>query len=119
MLIGPKIKALHLIGLRPTGDLGPLTGYTSKRGKAVWFLKAPPKIPPTCWQIVQRNAFRINAIAWNALEPQVRANWLNAAKIARLTITGFNLWTWYNLCPDPAVIRTIEHVSGIKLITTA
>jgi len=119
MLIDKHHKVLKLIGFSPTGDLGPLTGYTTKRGKAVWFLKAPPKIPPTGWQTVQRNAFRMNAFAWKALPPEQRANWMDAAHLARLTITGFNLFTWYHLRPDPAVIRTIERISGIKLINTA
>ena len=116
MLIAPKSKALNLLGLRPTGDLGPLTGYTSKRGKPVWFLKAPPTSPPTGWQIHQRNLFRAIAVHWNHLSPEQRAAWLAAAEAARLKITGYNLFVWYHLTNDRAAIATIEHQTGIQLL---
>lgn len=117
MLIAPNSKTLNLIGLRPTGDLGPLTGYTSKRGKPVWFLKAPPKTPPTFWQTSQRNTFRLAADYWRDLSPQQRQAWLDAAKRARLNIGGYNLWLWYQLTKDRATIRTVERQSGITLQT--
>jgi len=117
MLIDAKGKVLKLCGFSPTGDFGPLTGYTSKRGKAVWYLKAPPKTPPTGWQRIQRWRFRFAARAWKSLTSSQRADWLAAATKARLNITGYNLFVWYQLLPDRAVIRTVEHQSGINLLT--
>ena len=117
MKLQPKARGLHLIGLRPTGDLGPLTGYTTRHGRGVWFMKAPPKTPPTCWQTHQRNAFRALGAAWSALSQDVRDDWQRAAKLARLTITGYNLWTWYGFTNDSATILTIEHQTGVKLIS--
>ena len=117
MQIAPEAKMLNLMGLRPTGDLGPLTGYTSKRGRAVWYLKAPPKEPPTGYQTHYRNVFRLVAIAWQGLTPDTRAAWLAAARKAGLRITGYNLFLWYNHTRDTAVIRTVEHQTGITLLT--
>ncbi|MEE9602715.1 MAG: hypothetical protein V3V75_05375 [Thermoguttaceae bacterium] len=116
MLIDSTHKVLKIAGLRPTGDFGPLTGYTSKRGKAVWYLKAPPKTPPTGWQRQQRWRFRFAAHNWRALTPAARANWLTAARNARLNITGYNLFVWFQIRPDRAVIRTIEQQTGITLL---
>jgi len=67
MNIQPKMMAL--MGMNPTGDLGPFTIYTSRRAGTVWFNKAPPTSPPTVWQIQQRNAFRLAAEAWRAFPP--------------------------------------------------
>ena len=116
MLIAPKTKTLNLLGLRPTGDLGPLTGYTSKRGKPVWFLKAPPKTPATCWQVRERNTFRRIARLWSALSDPQRAAWLQAGRAAGLNITGYNLFVWYQYTQDHDVIHTVERQSGITLI---
>lgn len=113
MKSGPQNPVLQFAGFRPTGDFGPLTGYTSKRGRAVWYLKAPPKTPPTGYQTSQRNKFRMTALAWNALRPEQRTAWMEAARGAHLHITGFNLFVWYQLRRDHAVIRTVAHQSGI------
>ena len=116
MLIAPKSKALNLLGLRPTGDLGPLTGYTSKRGKPVWFLKAPPKKPPTGWQIHQRNLFRQIARHWNELPALDRLDWQRAAERAHLNITGYNLFVYFHTTRDRHAIATVEQQSGITLV---
>lgn len=116
MLIGPEWKALNLIGLNPTGDLGPLTGYTSKRGKAVWFLKAPPTTPATPWQVHQRNMFRLVAQLWRALTVDQRLDWQKAARRAHLNITGYNLFVWFQHTKDCNALRTIQHQSGVTLL---
>lgn len=116
MKIRKDDRVLSVVGWQPTGDLGPLTGYTTRSGKAVWFLKAPPKTPPTGWQRKQRNRFRLIAIMWRRLTEEQRQNWLQAADAARLNITGYNLFVWYHHKLDHAVIRTIEHQTGINLI---
>lgn len=107
---------LNLMGFRPTGDLGPLTGYTSKRGRAVWYLKAPPKEPPTGYQIHYRNLFRLVAMAWQSLPSQKRADWSDAARRASLRITGYNLYLWYSHTRDAAVVHTVEHQTGFTLL---
>jgi len=116
MQVNPTDKILCFLGFSPTGDLGALTGYTSKRGKPVWYLKAPPKTPPTGYQIHHRNVFRQTAAAWRALSDVERANWMEAARLARLHLTGFNLFVWYQIKGDTAVIQTIERHSGITLL---
>jgi len=116
MLIAPKSKGLNLLGLRPTGDFGPLTGYTSKRGKPVWFLKAPPTSPPTGWQTHQRNVFRQIARTWKAMPEADRQAWLSAAKAAALNITGYNLFVWYQITKNRTAIATVERQSGITLL---
>lgn len=112
----PSPKLLTLIGLQPTGDLGPLTAYTSARAKPVWFAKTNPLSPPSIMQTRMRNFFRLSAFAWRSLSQPQRQAWSRAAITARLRITGYNLFVWYQRTADAAPIRTIERLSGESLI---
>jgi len=85
----------HMLGFRPTGDLGPFTFYTAKNGAVVFFPKAPPLNPPSYLQTVQRNRFRLAAKTWKTLPEAERQNWERLAKTAKLTINGYNLFVWY------------------------
>lgn len=115
-MLSNKSTLLNILGLNPTGDLGPLTGYTSKRGKAVWFLKAPPTTPATPHQNHQRNIFRLVAMAWRALPEIDRQRWLQAALRAHLRITGYNLFTYWQITKDLPTLRTIEHLAHLDLV---
>lgn len=114
MNLHPKMKAL--IGMNPTGDLGPFTIYTSRRAGVVWFIKAPPLTPPTVFQIRQRNAFRLAAEAWRAMLPTRRAAWHQAARRARLYLNGYTLWIWWHTKRDRAALATIERISRTPLL---
>lgn len=117
MVMTPQDRLLSWLGFNPTGDLGPLTGYTNKRGKLVWFIKAPPTCPARPWQISQRNTFRLIAMTWKALSDADRQQWHLAETRGHLNITGYNLFTWWSITGDDATIRTIEHQTGTNLIT--
>jgi len=60
--------------------------------------------------------FRYAAMAWRGLTPELRARWQLAATRAHLKITGYNLWTYYQVTQDLAPIHTIERLSGLQLI---
>lgn len=115
-MLTPTSHILNYLGLRPTGDLGPLTGYTSKRGKLVWFLKAPPTCPPSVWQTSQRNKFRLAALAWNALSDAERQQWHLAEQRGPLNITGYNLYIYWTLTGDDHAVRAIERLTDTNLI---
>lgn len=117
MVMQPHDRILSFLGWGATGDLGPLTGYTNKRGKLVWFLKAPPTCPPAPWQISQRNTFRLIAMAWKGMTEPARHQWHLAETRGHLNITGYNLFTWWSITQDHATIRTIEHQTGTNLIS--
>lgn len=116
-MLTPTSNIISLLGWRPTGDLGPLTIYTSRRHKIVAFLKAPPTCPPTEWQSHQRAAFRLIARAWNGLTDEQREQWHLAEVRLPLNITGYNLFVWWNLSHDDETIRTIQRQTGTNLIT--
>lgn len=116
-MLTPTSNVISLLGWRPTGDLGPLTIYTSKRGKIVAFLKAPPTCPPSAWQSHQRNAFRLVARAWNGLTDAQRNQWHLAEVRGPLNITGYNLFTYWCLSGDDDSIRTIQRQTGTNLVT--
>jgi len=113
-LTGRFIPAL--LGFRPTGDLGPLTIYTSKRGKIVAYPKAPPTSPPTFHQLRNRNRFRLVALLWSNLLPAERNQWTLAAHRTGASITGYNLFVFYQMTHDEPPIRTIERQTHTTLL---
>ncbi len=106
------------LGFRPTGDIGPYTIYTMRNGNIVWYNRAPPKEPASYRQKILRNRWRMAAAAWQRLPDVDRKNWQQAAKKARLDITGYNLWIFYSTTQERAAIRTIERISKIQLLET-
>ncbi len=111
-----KTELLRFLGFNTQGDLGPWTFYTSQRKGLVWFIKAPPLEPPSNLQITMRNLFRANGYLWRSLQPKQRTAWETASKLAKLTITGFDFFTYWNLTKDNAAIETIERQTSINLI---
>ena len=107
---------LGLIGLSASGDIGPYTVYTSRRKHIVWFLKAPPTKTPSRLQLHTRNAFRLAVRCWNWQQASVRQAWLQAARLAALSITGYSLYLHWLLKRDRANIATVERHSGITLL---
>lgn len=109
-------RFVPFLGFAPTGDLGPLTIYTAKNGKTVYFLKAPPLVPASLFQTRQRTRFKNAAILWWQLTQEQRNAWLQTAKSANLYCTGYNLWVWWQLRRDVGAIRTLERITGQVLI---
>jgi len=107
---------LKLLGFNPTGDLGPLTAYTSRRHGTVWFAKSPPLKEPSPWQLRQRDRFRLAAQAWRMLDETQRQTWHLATRRARLFVHGYTLWIWWQLLRDRAGLSTIERQSGLRLV---
>lgn len=105
------------MGINIQGDFGPWTCYKSKKGKFVIFLKSPPGKPPSELQKKDRQLFRMAALAWRGLTEDVREAWELATKRLSLRLTGYNLFVWYYIKKDRAVIATIEHQSGLTLIS--
>ena len=107
---------LHkFMGLDPTGDLGGITFYTTKLGKVVAYDKAPPLRPPTTRQIVRRNRWRRAAELWQQLTQQQRDTWHAAARRARLTIHGYNLFLFFITTQKWNYADAITRASGIDL----
>lgn len=107
---------LPLMGLNPSGDLGPFTIFRTRRLHIVWYLKAPPEKSASYLQRRHRNAWRAAAEVWKALTQLERTAWNTAARLARLSISGYNLFLSYQLTKDASIIRTIERHSGISLL---
>ncbi len=109
-------KLLRFMGLNTQGDFGPWTFYTGARQQLVFFIKAPPLEPPSPAQTTRRNAFRLNAYVWRSISQAARENWERASQVAHLKITGWNLFTYWNLTYDRATIATIERITGLFLL---
>lgn len=107
---------LRLLGLRTQGDIGPYTSYRSDRGKLVFFLKAPPKKPPTYRQETNRGDMVLAAVDWSRLAEVERQAWRDLSKKSRVTCTGFNLWFYAWKSRDHAPIKTLSQQTGIALV---
>lgn len=105
-----------MLGLQPSGDLGPYTCYYSRRRRLIIFPKAPPKKPPTPAQVYQRALFRSAAFLWRRLPQSDRDLWETAARRAHLNITGYNLWMFLQTTGRVDIIQTIERHSGLPLL---
>lgn len=107
---------LPLLGLNPSGDLGPYTIYRTARRGVVWFGRSPPKRPASYLQRRHRNKWRFAARVWSATPLSDRANWNLVASLAGLTISGYNLFVWYQVIKDRSIIETLERRTGIDLL---
>lgn len=109
-------KILHMLGTHVTGDFGPWTFYTSRRSGVVWYPSAPALEPPTPLQQHWRDKFRLAGTIWRNLTDYQREQWHRAEHLAHLSITGYNLFTYYVVTQDATIIRTIERQTGLDLI---
>lgn len=103
------------LGLNLQGDIGPITFYTSARGKAVAFPRVPPLNPPTLLQEIIRERFRNAANQWRSLSPLQRSQWLELADACNLGITGFNLFTHFACTGNFDGLRPLEQEAGFTV----
>ena len=108
-------KILALIGFNCTGDMGPYTFYRSSKGQLVFFPRAPALNPPTMTQRVIRQRFVTAGALWRGLTDANQADWLRATVLAKLRITGYNLWLYWCMTSDRGAIAYVERVSGLTL----
>ena len=111
---GKRVQ-FKLPGLRVQGDIGPLTCYTDRYGRLVSYLKAPPRTPLTPNQILQHEKLVNAGVAWRGLTANQRRLWHQAAWLANLAISGWNLYTLCFLRSDWSYVRTIERKVGFEL----
>jgi hypothetical protein len=114
-MFNPKDRILKVLALDLNGDVGGLTTYTNRRHKIIAFPQAPPTVPPTPNQIIQRARLRTIALAWLALGAPQRAMWRVAATRANLSISGWNLYAACKMRKDWSYAQTIENQTHIVL----
>ena len=107
----------HLIGLQISGDIGPYTIYTDRHARKVVFPKAPPKEPPSEFQIDLRARFKSAQAEYMAQTDQVKAEIEAATKKLSIPLTGQNLWISIAMKANFEVLQTIRDQSGINLAT--
>jgi len=105
-----------ILGTNVQGDLGPLTMYTGTPGRVIYFLRAPPKEPPSPRQLHVLAKWVAAANLWWSLEDQQRETWLLIARRAGLRITGYNLFVWWAVVQDNGPIQTLELQTGLSVL---
>lgn len=114
MALNPKLLTRYL-GFVVWGDLGPYTMYTNKQGHLVLYLKAPPKVPLTQFQLDQLQAFSAAAVAWHAIPEYKRWNWETLSRRLSLKMTGYNAFTHFFLKPSTPNLETVARQAGFQL----
>lgn len=104
---------LKFLGTNCQGDIGPLTTYTSRFGRLVYYPRAPPLMPPSPDQAFMRSKFKQAATAWASLTLEQKRSWRLLAQAAQTRITGYNLWTYWQTTGDFATVQTLINRTGI------
>ncbi len=104
---------LSYLGIWLSGDIGPITMYTNKNGKKVWYAKSPPDKPASDEQAVQRTKFTCAMTNWRSLTIGQKRNWEWISLKASLPMTGHNLFVSQTLLPDPGALQTLIRETGI------
>lgn len=97
-----------------SGDLGPLTMYTNKRRRHVFFTKLRPDRPPSQRQLSKRNRFRRIGEAWQRQSQESRDRWDSISRCCRLRCSGYGLFLWWHTRHDRGAMQTLIRNSGIK-----
>ncbi len=106
---------LSFLGVWLSGDIGPLTMYTNKNYKKVWYAKSPPDKPASDEQNVQRTKFACAMTAWRNLPNEEKKDWEAISLSAYLPMTGHNLFVSQTLRPDPGALQTLIRETGITV----
>ena len=107
----------NLLGLQVSGDLGPMTIYTNRHGKKVFFPKSPPKKPPSVAQIALRARFKSSQADYMALTDAEKLDYENLTKKTCIPMTGQNLWIHVSMTGDQSALDNLERQSDISVVT--
>lgn len=106
---------MAMLGLYSSGDIGPFTCYTKPGKRLVYFLRSPPKVTRSKWQLANIARWKTLARLWRSLSQDERTAWTNAANQANLGITGYNLFLHTHSKANSNTARTIQTRTGIVL----
>lgn len=104
------------LALKLQGDIGGLTTYTTRRGRIVYFIQAPPNQPMSADQSYFRSQFRAAIACWQAMSKQQQQAWYRACRTAHLRIGPTALIVAALMPGRTSDIRTIERQSGERLL---
>lgn len=107
----------HLLGLWVSGDIGPLTIYTDRHGRKVFYPRSPPKEPPTARQVLQRERFKQARSDWNALSREDKERLELASNRCNLCMTGQNIWLTAALTGNTGWYETLGRQAHLTLPT--
>jgi hypothetical protein len=112
MALGIPASALGLI---VSGDVDGLTIYTDRYGRKVAYPKAPPKEPPTDFQIYYRSRFKAAQADYMALDASEKKEYEDLCRAASLCLTGQNLFIHVALKHTFPLLETLQSQTGITV----
>jgi len=109
----PAGAHIPLMGLNIQGDVGPFTCYKTRKKRVIWFVKAPPKKPPTLHQQLNHDRWRAAAELWRELTVTTKNTWRSLAIAGNLRISGYNLFLYWFVTNDRSIAQTLIRNTGI------
>lgn len=104
-----------ILGLIVSGDCSGETIYTDRHGRKVHFPVAPPKEPPTVYQVEIRNRFKAAQAEYMSLSAADKYQWEELARKTSLCMTGQNLLIHVAMKRTYDVLDTLMLQSGITV----
>ncbi len=104
-----------VLGIIVSGDISGLTIYTDRHGRKVVFPKAPPKEPPSPWQIVVRARFKAAQAEYMAQPADEKERWEQITLRTNLCMTGQNLFIHVAMRSDYGILDTLMRQSGVNV----
>jgi hypothetical protein len=112
MLTPSQINAM---GFVVSGDVDGLTIYTDRYGRKIAYPAAPPKKPPTIWQLAWRRNLAMGMRLWRDLSNDERHAYRRVCDAASLCMLGHNLWLHVYLAADYELLSTLAEQYAITL----
>jgi len=105
-----------VLGLIVSGDVGGITIYTDRYGRKIAYPKAPPKEPPTAFQVYYRNRFKTAQANYMALTVSQKKSYEELTKASSLCMTGQNLWIHVATKGTFGTLDTLVSQTGISVV---
>lgn len=105
----------NVLGVIVSGDVSGTTIYTDRYGRKVVYPKAPPKEPPTVWQVRIRNRFKLAQAEYMALPADEKAKWETICVRTSLCMTGQNLYIHVAMKGTFGTLTTLMRQSNITV----
>ncbi len=104
-----------VLGVIVSGDVAGVTIYTDRYGRKVVFPKAPPKEPPTVYQIAIRARFKAAQAEYMSLSAADKRDWELITLRTSLCMTGQNLYIHVAMKGTFGTLDTLMRQSGVNV----
>ncbi len=107
---------LNVLGLIVSGDIDGITIYTDRYNRKVGYPKAPPKEPPTEFQVYYRTRFKTAQANYMALSVAEKKDYEDLSRASSICMSGQNLFIHVALKHSFGLLDTLQRQTGITVV---